>query len=157
MHYIKAICLTFAVFSGAVLWASAQPPLDPKPPVGPPPAPIEEKKPPEEVEKIGPILVPSGQMKDPTSASTKLKEVLNPLKTGVGGPAGSIPFVSLRGRIVTKDRPPTAVLDMGGRLYVVNEGSILPTAGGVTLKVLSISAGDVRIEVSPLKEVLSLR
>ena len=151
MRNFKAVFLTFTVFSVGVYWACAQPPLDPKPlPVMPPP-------PKEDVEKIGPILQPGGQMKDPTTASEKLKGVLNPLKAGAGGAAAAIPPVSLRGRIIFKDKPPTAVLEIGKSLYVVNVGSVVPTAGGVTLKVLAINADDVQIEVAPLKQILNLR
>lgn len=101
---------------------------------------------------------PGPELKDPTAPSQKLKDVLNVGKGAIPGQAAmKIPNLVLRGRIISKDRPSTALVEMDGRLYVVGKDSVLPGPGGMTLRVDDINSLEVRIELAPFKEMLSLR
>jgi hypothetical protein len=116
------------------------------------PAPAKAPDAPQE-DKKAPIVL-GGELKDPTIPSAKLKTVLN---QGKGGGPGSLPNVVLRGRIISKDGPPAAILQLDGKTFIVGKGSILPGPGNITMRVEDINTLEVRIEVLPLKEVLSLR
>jgi hypothetical protein len=134
---------------------SEQPPPLPKtpdaqkdnqpPPVKAPDAPQEEKKTP---------IVVGGELQDPTIPSSKLKQVLN---QGKGSGPGSLPAVVLKGRIISKDGPPAAILELNGKTFIVGKGNVLPGGGNIILRVEDINTVEVRIEVLPHNEIISLR
>jgi hypothetical protein len=97
--------------------------------------------------------------KDPTKASPKLKEVIDPPKLAPGavGPT-KLPSPVLRGRVIGKDRPPAVLLELEPKTppALVSQGSTL-SVGGYRLKVLEVTASEVRIEVAPLNEIMILR
>ncbi len=100
--------------------------------------------------------------KDPTSPSPKLKELLQPDKTGkyaapVAGAGPRMPLLALRGRVVSGVRPAVALLEVDGKLYSIGNGSSLSGGGNTILRILEITSGEVRIEVQPLNEVVILR
>jgi hypothetical protein len=98
--------------------------------------------------------------KDPTKASPKLKEALAPTALGQGGTAATprLPGLVLRGRIILKDRPPAALIEVDAkeRPVLVFEGSAV-TVGGLRLQVIEVGTREVRIEVQPLNEIIVLR
>lgn len=99
-------------------------------------------------------------MKDPTQATGKLKDILTPQpKAGMnpatpGATVYKMPTMAIKARVLAKGRP-AAVIEVDGQAYnVTPEATII--AGGVTLKVLEVSASVVRIEVVQLKETVVL-
>jgi len=91
----------------------------------------------------------SGQLPDPTVPEGHLKELLDKKP---GTLASRLPLVTLRGRVLAKDRTPTAMLELDGKLYVVIKGSTLATQGNTMLKII-----ELKKDVSPLNEVIILR
>ncbi len=129
-----------------VVWSQAGPTQEPAKNV---------KEPRKEVEKPQPKEEP----KDPTSPSPKLKELLHGEKAGKGavGPGPKMPIVALRGRVISKNQPAIALLEVEGRFYSISKGSSLPGGGNTILRILEITSGEVRIEVLPLKEIIVLK
>lgn len=97
--------------------------------------------------------------RDPTQPSPKLKDALDLQRTLPGQPAESrLSAIRLKGRIIAKDKPPVALIELEGKPspVLVTAGSTI-SLGSVQLRVVEVSAAEVRIEVQPLNETLSLR
>lgn len=99
------------------------------------------------------------EVPDPTVPGPLFERILNPKATK--GPTGAstfrMPPIAIKGRIVSKDRPASALLEFDGRLYLVNKDSILGGGNNVTLRIVELNASEVRIEVSPFNEIVILR
>ena len=100
--------------------------------------------------------------KDPTNPSPKLKELLQPDKSGkyaapVAGAGPRMPLLALRGRVVSSTGSAVALLEVEGKLYSIAKGSSLSGGGNTILRIVDITIGEVRIEVLPLNEVVILR
>jgi hypothetical protein len=176
MRALKIVCLTLMLVPAVIWLALAQAAEEPKvlvqipdPPVVdvipeqpqlPPKAPDAQKndlpapaKAPDvqQEEKKAPLV-----LGDPTIPSAKLKQVLN---QGKGGGPASLPNVVLRGRIISKDGAPAAILQVGDKSFIVGKGSILavPGSGNTTVRVEDINSLEVHVEVLPQKEMLGLR
>jgi hypothetical protein len=89
---------------------------------------------------------------DPTTPSDKLREIMAVSKTTGKEPVW--PSVILRGRVIAKDQPGVAVLEIAGKSYVVGKGNLIP--GGV-YRVKDVTSQEVTLEIVPLKENLILR
>jgi hypothetical protein len=94
-------------------------------------------------------------LRDPTIPNARMRDVLN-TRTAAGAKLSPL---SLRGRIIARNKPPTALLEVEGKLYAVTKGSVVTGPGGTVLRVLDIDSAGVRVESSgsPRKEVFSLR
>jgi hypothetical protein len=116
---------------------------------------------PGEKDKTPPAVVPDGKDKlplpvpDPTEAKGVFMEIMR--QKGAKGPLAKLPYVALKGRIVQKGKTPAALLEVDGKLYLVNQKSVLSGSNNLTLKILELNASEVRIEVSPLNEIIVLR
>ncbi len=102
-----------------------------------------------------PKKTPRDELKDPTDPSPKIKDLLD--TKGPNSPAAKASTITLRGRIIARDLPAAAILDVDGRRYTVGQGSVIPAAGGGTVKVIELNAVSIRLELSPGKEVIDLR
>jgi hypothetical protein len=98
---------------------------------------------------------PKANRKDPTKASDELKNLLNLAKGGKA--ANKMPVITLRGRVVAKDQPAAALLDVDGKMITVVKGSVIGGATSMPCTVIELNSREVRIEVMPLKEIISLR
>ncbi len=80
------------------------------------------------------------------------------LETGKAGTAPRLPNVVLRGRVLARDRPPVALIELDPKQppLLITKGTTL-MVGGLKLSVTEVSATEVRIEVSPLNETIVLR
>jgi hypothetical protein len=106
----------------------------------------------------GGTIAPSGDFKDPTKASPALREAMTPARpTPAPGAPPRLPTVFLRGRVLAKDRPPTAIVEVDGKLYVVVVGSLVAGPGNTVLRITDLTSNDVKIAVEPLKETIILR
>jgi hypothetical protein len=126
----------------------------------PAPEPGKTDKDAKKTEKDGGTDTPKGEGKDPTVPSPKLKELLYPEKSGKGsgtGPGPKMPSLGLRGRVIVKDQPAIALLEVDGKIFVISKGSSLPGGGNTMLRVIEITSREVRIEVLPFKEIVILR
>ena len=111
------------------------------------------------VQKPGPDEKPKAPMKDPTEPTGKLKEILTPQpKGGIPGAAPAavyrMPTLAIKARVLAKGKA-AAVIEVDGQTYSVSPDSTI-VVGGLTLKVLEVSAPMVRIEAVQLKEVVVL-
>ena len=97
---------------------------------------------------------PTTTLPDPTRASTKMKEVLG---TKGAGPAARAVPLALRGRVIARDKPAAALLEVEGKLYTVIKGSAVPGPSNTVLRIIELDSNEVRIEVSPSKEIMTLR
>jgi hypothetical protein len=99
--------------------------------------------------------VPPQLRSDPTIPSDKLREATESNKPGA---SPRLPYVALRGRVLAKDKPPVALLELDPKLppHAVTKGTTL-MSGNVKLSVTEVTATEVRIEVSPLNETIVLR
>ena len=105
-------------------------------------------------------VVPPKEPKDPTTPSPKMRDTLDPPQPPGGGTATAapqVPKVVLKGRVLTADQPPAALLEIDGKLQLVRKDSQLNGGGRITLRVVEISRGQVVIEVQPLKETIILQ
>lgn len=112
------------------------------------------EEPPKVVEQ-GTTAPPAGGLKDPTKPSPKMKEVLG--SKGTAGPAPKLAVLALRGRVLARDKPAVALLEVEGKLYTVTKGSVVAGPSNTILRVVEVNGTEVRIEVSPLKEIVVLR
>lgn len=94
---------------------------------------------------------------DPTKPSPELKKALEASKAAAPGSRPQLASVTLKGRILLRDRPPIALIEVENKTISVNPGSVVTLGGGVTLKVLRIDSAEVQIEISPFNETIVLR
>ena len=146
MPSCKAICLTLLVFPASVLLALAQTVPDPKTPPEQPDIQKDAKKNPESDEKKAPVVAPGGDLKDPTVPSQKLKEIMEAGKIVSSGPMAKLPSITFRGRVMSKDRPPAAILEMDKKYFIVNEGTELTAPGNAKLRVSKVGSQGVEIQ-----------
>ncbi len=107
-----------------------------------------------------PPAPPAPSLRDPTLPSARLREAMEVGKAPnlvSTGPTHKSPLISLKGRVLAKDRPPTAILEVDGKLYVVGKGSTLNGPGNSVLKIVELNKVEVRVEVSPQNETITLR
>jgi hypothetical protein len=71
--------------------------------------------------------------------------------------AARLPAVVLKGRVIARDRSPAALVEVDGRLQFLTRGSVLAGPGSTTLRVMEMSASEIRILVSPPNETIVLR
>lgn len=103
-----------------------------------------------------PEPAPPAQLKsDPTIPSDKTRAELESSKAGA---ASRLPNVVLRGRVLVKDKPPVALIELDPKhpAQPVIKGTTL-MSGNLKLTVTEVNAEEVRIEVSPLNETIVLR
>jgi len=102
---------------------------------------------------------PGAEPRDPTKPSPDLKKALDVGKQtqpGVAAAPARAGVITLRARVIVKDRPPIAYIDVDKQQYAIGPDTKI-TVGGVTLTVLEISAAQVRLKLEPLNEILVLR
>lgn len=95
---------------------------------------------------------------DPTQPSGKLKDALMPPRSPAPtapSPVARLPALALRGRVLAAGRPGAALLEVEGRVYSVSPGQTV-AAGGTVLRVVEVSAGEVRLELLPGRDVMVL-
>jgi hypothetical protein len=98
---------------------------------------------------------PPGSLKDPTTPSPRMRDALATKSTGPGAPG--ISPLALRGRVLVKDKPPLALLEVDGKLYRVSKDSVVAGPNKTILRVLDVNSSEVRIQIDPLKEIVVLR
>jgi len=126
-------------------------PVPPKAPAGPA-APVADAPPAIEGG------VPAGKLTDPTRPSPNMKDALSrQINPKSAAPAPGVSPMALRGRVIAADKPAAALLEIDGRIYTVSKGSVLAGANKTTIRVLDVTASEVRLEVSPTKEIVILR
>lgn len=100
---------------------------------------------------------PKGEPKDPTAPSARLKELLHQEKSGKALATPKMPALALRGRVVFKDQPAVALLEVDGKVFLVGKGTSLPGSNNTMVRVIDVTSIEVRIEVLPFKEMVILR
>ncbi|MBA4019313.1 MAG: hypothetical protein C0483_19275 [Pirellula sp.] len=104
---------------------------------------------------------------DPTMPSPALRELIDQGTTtrpGTAAPAPQqgVPEIRIRARVFTRDRPPIAVLEIGGRQLTIRKDSEIHIPGtadqptGLQLKVLELSPTELRLEVLKRNQIISL-
>jgi hypothetical protein len=96
-----------------------------------------------------------GPLPDPTNPSDPFKKMLQPKTTGPTA-ASRLPTFVIRGRVLAAGKEPTAMLEVDGKLALVQPGSVL-AFGGSTIRVTEITSQEVRLEIGSSGEKLSLR
>lgn len=133
------------------------------PPKAPPPAPA---RPTTGAEKPAPNPPPVAakpepgapdERRDPTEAKGKLAEAMLKKTAPGGAPLPKAPLIALKGRVISKDQPPAALVEIDGKLQSVGKDSVIVTGNGLILKVIEVGVVEVRIQVSPLNETIVLR
>ena len=111
-----------------------------------------------------PILLPPGSEQvspppvgnDPTQPSASLRDALGAVK-GRGNPgANRLPLITIKGRIIAKDKLPAILLEVDGRVYRIFKGTVMNGLGNTTLKVTDLTRSEVTILVSPQNETMVL-
>ncbi len=157
MRVLRASLGIGALLLAIVGLASAEPPQPTVPPTAP--AADEDDPPdvaPKEVGAPAGKSRPGNTLKDPTSPSAKMRDVLT-TKATPGGAAPRVSPLALRGRVIARDKPAAALLEVDGKLYTIGKGSVLAGPNNTTIRVLDISSTEVRIQFDPLKEIVVLR
>jgi hypothetical protein len=95
--------------------------------------------------------------RDPTKPSPELKEAMGnkPIAPGPGAPEKQ-PVLVLKGRVLAKNKPAAALLDIDGKIYLVGKDTDF-LAGGRTLRVKDITIESVVIELPGSKTTITLR
>jgi hypothetical protein len=94
---------------------------------------------------------------DPTQPNPDLREKLDALKPRpeVVRPIGG-PGLVLRGRLLVTGQPAAALLEIEGRVQLVRTGTLINLGSRQSVRILSITAAEVRLEVEPTKDVVTL-
>jgi len=161
------VCVTGVIAGAALLGQAADAPPEP---LLPPP---EALPAPPGNATAGPLAEPSEAappdeaarpLRDPTQPGPELREILVPPQAVAQGTVAGpppMPQVALKGRVILRQRPGTALLEVDGTLISVRDGAdatvAASRAGLLTLHVLEISASAVRVEVLPQKQEIVLR
>ncbi len=104
---------------------------------------------------------------DPTMPSPALRDLIDQGATSRPGtaapaPQQQVPEVRIRARVFTRDKPPVAVLEIGGRQLTVRKDSEIHIPGsadqptGLQLKVVELSPTELRLEVLKRNQIISL-
>ena len=104
---------------------------------------------------------------DPTMPSPALRDLIDQGTTSRPGtaapaPQQQVPEIRIRSRVFTRDKPPVAVLEIGGRQLTVRKDSEIHIPGsadqptGVQLKVVELSPTELRLEVLKRNQIISL-
>ena len=104
---------------------------------------------------------------DPTMPSPALRDLIDQGSTSRPGatapaPQQQVPEIRIRARVFTRDKPPVAVLEIGGRQLTVRKDSEIHIPGsadqptGVQLKVVELSPTELRLEVLKRNQIISL-
>jgi hypothetical protein len=95
--------------------------------------------------------VPAGEnaaQRDPTQPGPTMRQLLAPRAK-----SANIPAIELKARMVTAGQSPVVILGIEKNLYLAKLGdefSPVGEFGGLTIRVSTITAGEVRLEVTPL-------
>lgn len=108
-----------------------------------------------------PAPKPEGELRDPTIPNAEIMKAIGadqPRQPSIN----SLPMVTLKARVAVRNQAPSALLQVEGmpNTIQVRLGSEVPvmTAGGKhVLKVVALDANEVRIEVAPTNDVMTLR
>lgn len=104
---------------------------------------------------------------DPTMPSPALRDLIDQGTTSRPGtttpaPQQQVPEIRIRARVFSRDKPPVAVLEIGGRQLTVRKDSEIHIPGtvdqptGVQLKVVELSPTELRLEVLKRNQTISL-
>ena len=184
-HYGFGLLAAASTLATAVSVAWAQAPSGPPPRVVPPsvtqpappvPQPAPTPGPAVPPQPAGPqiqITSPGGSRDvsprpapgaDPTVPGPEIRQLLD---GGAGQrnavrPSEAIPDMKLKARILSRNRPAAAVIDIGGRSVTVNEGTEFAVSvpgggdGAVVMRIIEVSAEAVRIEIENRSQPISL-
>ena len=95
--------------------------------------------------------------RDPTKPSPELKEAMGSKGISpVPGAPEKQPVLVLKGRVLAKNKPAAALLDIDGKIYLVGKDTDF-LAGGRTLRVKDITIESVVVEVPGSKTTITLR
>jgi len=106
--------------------------------------------------------IPAGTgPQDPTMPGPDIRNLLDSAGGNRTAPAGPppLPELRLRARIFAKNKPPVAIVEIGGRPLSVRVGSEIQfsTAGGaMQLKVVELTTDEMQIEVVGRKQIITL-
>jgi len=98
--------------------------------------------------------------RNPLEPSPRMRDALGTVKPPTGQPAKPPPApggITLRARVLRKGQPPTALIEVDGRLYAITTGSVIATTGNTMLKVLQMNSLEIQLELSSTKEKIVLR
>lgn len=137
------------------------PPPTPTPPAARPPRPEDLSLPPDNRGSAQ----GARPLNDPTVPGPAIRDLIdqNAGRQTTAAPAAPlIPEMQIRARVFTKDRPPVAVVDVGGRSLTVRLGSEIHLPGtadlptGVQLKVVELSPTELKLEVLKRNQTITL-
>ena len=137
------------------------PPSTPVPPEARPPRPEDLSLPPENRGSAQ----GGRRTNDPTVPGPAIRDLIDQgggRATASVAAAPLIPEIQIRARVFTKDRPPVAVVDVGGRSLTVRMGSEIHLPGtpelptGVQLKVVELTLTELKLEVLKRNQTITL-
>ena len=96
-----------------------------------------------------------GDVPDPTLPGPGWQQIFAQ-KGAKGAVPTKIPNVLLRGRVLSRDKPAMAIIEVDGRTFMVGKDSML-TSAQIVMEVVDLNAAEVRIEISPSNEIIILR
>ena len=95
---------------------------------------------------------------DPTIPSPEMKAVLDQqrlLQTPIG--AAKLPALRIKGRVVSPDGEVLVLLQVGQQVARLTADAEWTTEEGLTLKTVSVSPSEVRIQIQPFNRTVTLR
>lgn len=105
---------------------------------------------------LPPSVQPVEPFRDPTKAEGPLEVFTRPKMPASGPTYSALPGLSLKGRVVLKDGSAAGLVDIEGRLVLIQKNSIL-SYRGQTLKVEEFNSQQIRVHVAPNDEIILLR
>jgi hypothetical protein len=132
-------------------------------PTPPAEAPLEEERPAPEAPPVADAAPPApGEPRDPFAPSPKMRELLDRQRVGApdgrpGGPGLVLPAFRMVGYGDNGVHPPVAILEVGDETLVVREGNTLHPHLGVAIRVQTVGADGVVLEIEELGETMVVR
>ena len=97
----------------------------------------------------------SGDVPDPTKLDPVWQQIFAH-KNAKGALNTKFPNVSLRGRVLSREKPAMAIIEIDGKTFIVGKDSLL-TSASMVMKIVELNGSEVRIEISPSNEIIVLR
>ena len=124
-------------------------------PTPPPPAQLA----PHQSGAVQPRLLPSVSgpqepPRDPTQPGPQMRDLLAPKPKNQG-----LPPLELKGRILAAGQTPLVLLAMDKHLFVARQGAEIGldgSYGGMSIRVVEVTSGEVRLEIAPLGRTIHL-
>ena len=94
---------------------------------------------------------------DPTIPSEQMKAILGQQRLVQPGTQTKLPSLRIKGRVVSPKNDVLVLLQVGQQIERVSADAEWTTDDGLTIKVLSVSVSELRLQIQPLNRTVTVR